>query len=129
MVVAAGADGVGLASVSADHRATVESHAKAWGLSTIMAALQILSETRTQMKFVTYGRVLAELALVRISLLENLEELQQVVKALMSGNGQITLPSHGTAPSISAPPQPKAAPLEGPAPQKKKENAEQLLPV
>lgn len=129
MVVAAGADGVGLASVSADHRATVESHAKAWGLSTIMAALQILSETRTQMKFVSYGRVLAELALVRISLLENLEELQRVVKALTTGNGQITLPTAGPMSAISSPTEAKTVPPETPAPQKKKEKAEQPAPA
>jgi DNA polymerase-3 subunit gamma/tau len=38
MVVAAGAEDVGLGSVSADHRPTVENHAKAWGLNTVMAA-------------------------------------------------------------------------------------------
>jgi DNA polymerase-3 subunit gamma/tau len=119
MVVAAGAEVVGLGSVSADHRPTVEAHAKAWGLNTVMAALQILSETRSQMARVTYGRVLAELALVRISLLENLEELQQVVKALTRTNGKLTLPIANSAPVSSSPPEAKTAPPEIPEPQKK----------
>ncbi len=127
MVVAAGAEGVGLTSVSSDHRGTVESHAKSWGLNTVMAALQILSETRSQMARASYGRVLAELALVRISLLENLEELQQVVKALAKTNGKLTLPVAQA--NIAGPsPQAKTAPPETPAVQKKNENPEQPAP-
>jgi DNA polymerase-3 subunit gamma/tau len=129
MIVAAGADGVGLASVSADHRGTIESHAKTWGLNTILAALQILSETRTQMKFITYGRVLVELALVRISLLENLEEIQRVIRALTSGNGHLTLPAGVATTEAAAIPKANPAPAEHPVPEKKKENAEQLAPT
>lgn len=125
MVVAAGAESVGLGSVSADHRPTVESHAKTWGLQTVMAALQILSETRSQMARVSYGRVLAELALVRISLLENLEELQQVVKALTRTNGKLTLPISSSQTISAVPAEAKTAPPETSPPQKKNENAEQ----
>ena len=142
MVVAVGAEGVKLNSVSADHRSEVAEHARRWGLNTVMAALQILSETRSQMARVTYGRVLAEMALVRISLLENLEELQQVIKALTGTNGKLTLPVAGSvalpvAPS-EIPPAPsrkptvsqeaKTAPLKSPEPEKKNGNAEQSLP-
>ncbi len=102
MVVAAGANDVGLNSVSSDHRSTVEQHAKVWGLQTVLAALQVLSETRSQMARVSYGRVLAELALVRISLLENLEELAQIAKALTGQNGKLSLPiaSSGSGQSV-----------------------------
>lgn len=126
MVIAAGADSIGLASVSTDHRATVESHARKWGLNTIMAALQLLSESRSQMARVTYGRVLAELALVRIASLENLEELGQVVKALTKADGKLSLPTtnSGSPPAVQE--QAKTAPPEQPASQKKNENDEQL---
>ena len=120
MVVAAGADSLGLSSVSADHRGTVEQHAQAWGLKTVMAALQVLSESRSQMARVTYGRVLAELALVRIATLEDLEELGQVIKALTKSDGKLSLPA-AKVPAPKAPAaQAKTAPAETPVPRKKK---------
>lgn len=128
MVVAAGAENVGLSSVSSDHRPTVEGHANAWGLGTVMAALQILSETRSQMARVTYGRVLAEMALVRIATLENLEEIQKVVHAITKTNGKLTLPVATTGVKSATPPEAKTAPPKTSAPQKKNENAEQLAP-
>ncbi len=143
MVVAVGAEGVKLSSVSGDHRNAVAEHAQRWGLNTVMAALQILSETRSQMSRVTYGRVLAEMALVRISLLENLEELQQVIKALTGTNGKLTLPvavsanlpaaaqESAPAPARKTPvsQEAKTAPSKSPAPEKKNENAEQSMPT
>ena len=45
------------------------------GLQTILAAMQILDQTLARMRYSTQARILAELALVRICNLEDLEEL------------------------------------------------------
>ena len=43
--------------------------------------MQILDQTLARMRYSTQGRILAELALVRISHLEDLDELSEVIVA------------------------------------------------
>jgi len=85
MVLASGALNVELMSVSPGARDVLTTQAQKWGLQTIIAAMQILSDTKARMQRVTYGRALAELALVRISLLENLTGIQGLIDKLKSG--------------------------------------------
>ena len=47
--------------------------------------MQILDQTLSRMRYSTQGRILAELALVRISQLEDLDELSEVIAQLQSG--------------------------------------------
>jgi DNA polymerase-3 subunit gamma/tau len=60
---------------------------KRLGLQTILAAMQILDQTLSRMRVSTQARVLAELALVRICHLEELDELADWVAQLQSGQG------------------------------------------
>lgn len=85
MVSATGSQEISLAAVSSDRRPEVVSQAEAWGLQTIVAALEILSETKLKMQRTTMGRALAELALVRISLLKDLDRLDELIAQLKSG--------------------------------------------
>ncbi len=55
------------------------------GLQTILAAMQILDQTLSRMKYSTQARILAELALVRICNLEDLEELSNLIVQLQTG--------------------------------------------
>jgi DNA polymerase III subunit gamma/tau len=55
------------------------------GLQTILAVMQILDQTLARMKYSTQARILAELALVRICNLEDLEELSGLIAQLQSG--------------------------------------------
>ena len=55
------------------------------GLETLLAVLQILDQTLLRMRYSTQGRILAELALVRISRLENLDDLTAMIEQLRSG--------------------------------------------
>lgn len=82
MVIATEAGSVGLLSVAPGSRDTLQKQAEAWGLQAIVAAMQILADTKGKMQRVTYGRALAELALVRISLLENLVGLDGLIDQL-----------------------------------------------
>jgi DNA polymerase III subunit gamma/tau len=58
---------------------------KQFGLSTLLAIMQILDQTLSRMRYSTQGRILAELALVRICELEDLDELSEAIAQLRSG--------------------------------------------
>ena len=58
---------------------------KSLGLETILAAMQILDQTLSRMRYSTQGRTLAELALVRICGLEDLEALPTLIAQLQAG--------------------------------------------
>ena len=97
---------------------------KELGLKTILAAMQILDQTLARLRQSTQSRVLAELALVRICSLENLDELATLVAEVRSGvpvasasAGAVKKnanPAVSVAPavpsSVAVPPQPVSAP-------------------
>ncbi len=62
---------------------------KRWGLDTLLAVLQILDQTLSRMRYSTQGRILAELALVRISHLEDLGDLSEILAQMQSGGGVV----------------------------------------
>ena len=57
------------------------------GLQTILAVMQILDHALSRMKFNTQARILAEVALVRICNLEDLEELSSLIVKLQGAGG------------------------------------------
>lgn len=84
---------------------------KQLGLSTILAVMQILDQTLSRMRYSTQGRILAELALVRICALENLDELASLLKELPAGGANLTAaPAKKKAEPVVASPPPSAAP-------------------
>lgn len=85
MVSATGAEHLPLLSVGDEQRAVLHSQSRSWGLATIVAALEILAETKQKMQRTTFGRALAELGLVRVSLLRDLDSLSQLISNLKSG--------------------------------------------
>jgi DNA polymerase III subunit gamma/tau len=102
MVIAAGAETTALSSVAATQRPRLADQAKRWGLPTIVAALQILAETKTRMQRSGHGRALAELAIVRLTLLEATLDLAALVEELRS-------PGVAGSPSKPAPSKPAPA--------------------
>jgi DNA polymerase-3 subunit gamma/tau len=106
MVVAAGSASAALQSVAATNRAILGEQAQKWGLPTILAALQILAETKTRMQRSGMGRALAELALVRLCLLEETLDLAALVEQLRSDGGESATkgspsPASARAPSVA----------------------------
>lgn len=87
MVTACGATEAALLSVGTEQRPVLLAQAGRWGLQTIVAAMQIMAETKARMQRVTYGRALAELALIRISMLEDLDRIDELVARLKGGGG------------------------------------------
>jgi DNA polymerase-3 subunit gamma/tau len=98
MVLAAGAATVPLISVSSERLPQLQAQAKRWGLQTIAAAMQILSETKVRMQRVSFGRALVELALVRLSLLEDLDQLDALIAQLKAGQGNPPLSAGAALP-------------------------------
>lgn len=141
LVTAAVATTVALSAVGESSRETLHQQADAWGMQTISAAMQILAETKSKMQRVNYGRALLELAIVRISLLEDLSQISALAASVASGTApspatpmrrpspaptapQRTLPSEESKKNavVSKPP-----PRNDPEPEKKAESAVKTL--
>jgi DNA polymerase-3 subunit gamma/tau len=100
MVLAAGAPAAELVSVSKESAPRLGQQAKALGMQTILAAMQLLAEAKSRMRGSTYSRVLAELALVRIATLENLDALDSLLAHLQAGN--VVIPAATSLPARNA---------------------------
>ena len=62
---------------------------KRLGLTTVLAVMQIIEQTLSRLRYSTQGRILAELALVRICALEDLDELSGLIAELQSGSAAV----------------------------------------
>ena len=67
--------------------------AGAWGLQTVLAAIQILDQAVIRMRQSTHVRILAELALVRICHLDDLDALPDLIAGLRTGQSASSLPT------------------------------------
>ncbi len=79
MVVLSGGAGVALCAIAARHREVLLAQGRKLGMQTVMAAFQILSDAKTQMFRSTFARTVLEMALVQLSLLENLSALSELL--------------------------------------------------
>lgn len=86
MVLAAGAQSIPMTSVSDAHRQTLSTQADQLGVRTATAALQILADAKLKMARTVHGRPLLELAVIRLTLLEDLDGLAALVAAARSGD-------------------------------------------
>jgi len=115
MVIAAGASDVSLSSVAESARETLTRHAESWGLQTAVAAMDILAEAKARMQWVTYGRALAELGLIRVALLDDLEQLDALIHQLKTGQLPAPAPPRDSKPRQAAPqPRPASQPSTPP---------------
>jgi DNA polymerase-3 subunit gamma/tau len=99
LVTAAGTTTVSLSGVSESSRSKLQEQAEKWGIQTISAAMQILAETKSRMMRVNYGRALVELAIVRISLLEDLSQIANLAQAVASGKAVTAPPARTSQPA------------------------------
>src|SRR5262249_41829881 len=94
-------------SVAPSHRETVAQQARGLKLDTILAGLDVLSSTRARLGNRNHGRVLVEMALVRLGRLDDLASLSQIAQMLgqsqaaptvrpkLSGDSRPTAPPEG----------------------------------
>jgi DNA polymerase-3 subunit gamma/tau len=87
MVVNCGGSQVRDLSVPPRHRDTLNRQAAAVSVDTILAGLDILSTTKARLRGTTYGRVLLEMALVRLGRLDDLVSLSQLAEYLGQPGG------------------------------------------
>lgn len=74
-------------SVPAQHRETLAQQASSLKLDTILAGLDILSAAKSRLRATTHGRVILEMALVRLTRLEDLLPLSQLAQYLAQPTG------------------------------------------
>ena len=121
MTQAVGCDASSLMySLSSQHQ-EVSDVAKQLGVHTLLAIVQILDQTAARMRVSTHTRTLAEMAVVRVCHLEDLDELATLVEQLKSGANLATSPLSRTPPvkknviAEPMPPRAKASPPSVPA--------------
>jgi DNA polymerase-3 subunit gamma/tau len=92
-----------LLHTSAGEHQQLAAAGKKWGLETILAVMQIIDQALSRLRYSTQGRTLAELALVRIASLENLDEVSDLIAQLRGDAAAATgLSSGGAAPASAA---------------------------
>jgi DNA polymerase-3 subunit gamma/tau len=79
------------------HRDTLVRQAQALGLDTILAGLDVLAAARARLRGVNHGRVLLEMALVRIGRLDELLSVTQLLQSSQPGNPAQQLRQGGVA--------------------------------
>ena len=111
MVAAVGCPADTFLYASPSSSAEVIEAGRRFGLQTILAVLQILDQTLARMRYSTQARILAELALVRICNLEDLEELSSLIVQLQTGKPLAIAPPtarSGAVGAVSSAPTPAA---------------------
>jgi DNA polymerase-3 subunit gamma/tau len=88
MVVNCGGTEAAELSVPSRHRETLNRQAQATSLDTILAGLDVLSTAKARLRGSTHGRVILEMALVRLSKLEDLISLSQLTQWLVPGDNR-----------------------------------------
>jgi DNA polymerase-3 subunit gamma/tau len=107
MVMAAGAESM-LLAVTPRQRPRLKQIVERWTLDSILAALQVLGEARARMRGSVHGRLLVELALVRVAQLESLTGVNALVERLtaMETGSRVTSRPDGAVPVRKAAPAP-----------------------
>ena len=96
-------------SVAPRHHSALVQQAKALKLDTILAGLDLLNSTRARLRNSNHGRVLLEMALVRLGRLDDLASLSQLAQWLEQGqDGPVQQPraaGQGQRTATAAPPE------------------------
>jgi DNA polymerase-3 subunit gamma/tau len=92
LVGCGGAEVIGL-NAAPRQRETVRQRGKAVPLDTILAGLDILQSAKARLRGSSHGRVLVEMALVRLSRLDDLISLSQLAQMIQAGHEPTTGPA------------------------------------
>jgi DNA polymerase-3 subunit gamma/tau len=95
MTQAVGCDESRLLYALPSQRQEIREVAEKLGVHTLLAIVQVLDQALARMRISTHTRIIAEMAVVRICHLENLDELASLIEQLRDGNWE---PS--TAPAV-----------------------------
>jgi len=93
-------------SVPPRHREVLVQQTRAMKLDTILAGLDILATTKARLRGSNHGRVLLEMAVVRLGRLDDLMSLAQLADLLAGGAAPVASKPVSRAESAPAPPRP-----------------------
>lgn len=119
MIARVGCDGELFLYASPNEAESLRETAEEWGLETILAAMQILEQTLSRMRFSTQSRLIAELAICRLCRLDQLQDLSSLVEALRKGVSEAPSQARTRPPAANRSPAPrpvKKNDLAGPPP-------------
>jgi DNA polymerase-3 subunit gamma/tau len=122
MVVSSGTTAVELLALPESARGQLLEQSQNWGLRTVLAGLEILSETKARFRLFRSVRPVLELALVRLCQLRDLEPIGEVIQRLHAAD--VTRAS--AAPSEPAVPLSSGTAAAPAAPSKKTENSSEM---
>jgi DNA polymerase-3 subunit gamma/tau len=108
MVLAAGCEGNLLAATPRQGE-RILTVVERWPLDSVLAALQILDATRARLRGSIHGRLLVEMALVRIARLERLQEIGDLIARLSALEAGLPAPGGSATVSGGAPGKKKSA--------------------
>jgi DNA polymerase-3 subunit gamma/tau len=123
MVVQCTGDESQILSVAARRRSKLHEQAKALKLDTILAGLDVLNNAKGRMRFSNQGRLLLEMALVRLGRLDDLASLSQIAQWI--GQAPKTAGTAASAVRATPPEAEKKKPVATPA----EPSADSLLPL
>jgi DNA polymerase III subunit gamma/tau len=110
MTQAVGCDESRLLYALPSQRQEIREVAEKLGVQSLLAVVQVLDQALARMRISTHTRVIAEMAVVRICHLENLDELASLIEQLREGNWE---PSAASAVKKNSPANPR--PVNSPA--------------
>jgi len=115
----AGVDRIGV-SVTGVRKTELQVQATQFSLDSFLAGLDVLSAARQRLRGTSHGRVLLEMAVVRLCRLENLVALSQLTEMLQREGLAVARPA-AAAPQFTGPTAAGSTGGMAPAPEKKKE--------
>jgi len=131
MVTLSGGESVPLCSVATRHREILMKQATRMSMHSVMAAFQILSDGKNHMFRSTFARTVLEMAMVQVSLLENLSAISDLLSGRLPTLPEIPagLPSPTAASTAPVTAVPAATPVAPAASKVEKKNVEAIVSI
>ncbi len=110
MILSVGGPAELLLNTSPSEEPVVKALAGQLGVETVLAMMQIVDQALARMRVSTYRRTLAELAVVRMCSLENLQDISLAIRQMAGGTAKLQAVGVSSAPGQSVRPPPPSAP-------------------
>ena len=103
MTVAIGAPAELVRTADPSNVSDLKAYGNAWGLSTLLSAIQLLDESIVKMKHSVQSRILLEVALVQICTLADLQSIADIAQGIALNLNPSAGPKRAELPSVQAP--------------------------
>ena len=103
MTVAIGAPAELVRTADPSNVSDLKAYGNAWGLSTLLSAIQLLDESIVKMKHSVQSRILLEVALVQICTLADLQSIADIAQGIAQNLNPSAGPKRPELPSVQAP--------------------------